>query len=108
MQSILWVSLMLNQIQRCSGCGKPYHPLYDMFDVRLDIQFVERFGMDEYFQLSRKVFINPLPINIRWAMDTDSQSVRFVDGIRSCPYCDVIELEEPEMYYVKFFKELKL
>lgn len=41
------------------------------------------------------------------AMDTDSQSVRFVDGIRSCPYCDVIELEEPEMYYVNFFKELK-
>lgn len=25
----------------------------------------------------------------------------------SCPYCDVIELEEPEMHYVKFFEELK-
>lgn len=77
-----------------------------MFDVILDAQFVERFGMDGYFQQAKKAFINPLPIHRYWEAMSGSQVIRFVDGIRSCPYCDLIELENSEQYYINFFKEL--
>lgn len=97
---------MLNQIHKCDGCGKLYRPLYEMFDVILDRQFVERFGMDEYFQQAHKVFINPFPLSQYWQPMSDNYVVRFADGIRSCPYCDLIELENSEQYYIKFFKEL--
>lgn len=97
---------MLNQIHKCCNCNKPYRPLYDMFDVILDAQFVELFGTDEYFQQSKKVFINPLPIH-KWDAMSGNQVIKFVEGIRSCPYCDTFEFECPEQYYVKFFSELK-
>ena len=95
---------MLNQIHRCKVCDKIYRPLYDMFDVELDNMFVERFGIDEYFQQAAKVFLNPAPINIHYSPVTNSKTVRFCDVIRMCPYCDTFDADDTSKYYVEFFR----
>ena len=98
---------MLSQIHRCKCCDRIYRPLYDMFDVELDDMFVRRFGMDEYIQQSRNMFLNPAPIDLKYSPMTDRKTARFCDVIRMCPYCDTFDCEDTSKYYVEFFTKFQ-
>ena len=90
----------------CNNCKKQYNLFQDSFSVKIDEEFVKRFGFEEYFNKAHNIFLNPIPHPVYLTASSYRIHLKFSEGIGACPYCNSFEIIDPEPYNNAFIKSI--